>query len=271
VAEDHVRYNPVGSVAELETSLRKKRNRVRTEVPGLYESIDIHQPPAGWSVANRRQTEPDGTILAQTDVTGPNGATGFFERGYHAADQRLELRYAFLQLPGMTDTLPSWVVGSGVPMDATRGTPTVQYFTLYQLKLLKVPGGKRVWVNPDPFMEPGMVASIKMSTIQNFETILHLHWLRQRYPGRDLSELIVHTASVQYAETTAVLCGYRVTGVRYIRGNEWEDSIEGLMTHFEAANPQRRTGNDQSLARYSLTRATVMKQNFDIELTVEPS
>ena len=48
-AEDYVCYNPVGSVAELEDALRRKRERVRTEVPGLYEEIDIHRPPAGWS------------------------------------------------------------------------------------------------------------------------------------------------------------------------------------------------------------------------------
>jgi len=87
-AEGHVRFNPVSSVVELEDVLRRKRNRVRAEVPGLYESINIHQPPAGWSVVNNLQTEPVGAVLAQADVKGPNGATGFFERGYHAADRR---------------------------------------------------------------------------------------------------------------------------------------------------------------------------------------
>jgi len=115
------------------------------------------------------------------------------------------------------------------------------------------------------------VGSIKMSTIQNIETILHLHWLKQHHPGTELSELIVHTASVQYAETTAILCGYRVRGANYVPGNEWENQINGLMTYFEGANPQRIAENDQNLARYALTRATVMKQNFNIELTVEPS
>jgi hypothetical protein len=280
MAEAHVLYNPVASVAELENSLKKKRNRISTVVPGLYESINIHQPPTGWSVVNSLQTEPDGTVLARTDIIGPNGARGFFERGYHAADRRLELRNAFLQQRGMTDKLPAWVAGSGVPMNPRRGTPTVQYFTLYQLKLLKVPAGRREWwrgllhrfrVRSGPFAEPGVVASIKMSTIQNIETILHLHWLRLQHPGTDPSELIVHTASVQYAETTAVLCGYRVTGARYVVGGEWEEPIDLLMNHFEAGNLNRVAENDQSLARYSLTRATVMKQNFDVELTVEPS
>ena len=106
----------------------------------------------------------------------------------------------------------------GVPMVATRGTPTVQYFTLYQLKLLGVPAGQVRWwrrwlhglgLRAGPFAVPGLVTSIKMSTIQNVEAIVHLHWLRQRYPAADLSDLVVHTASVEYAETTAVQCGYR--------------------------------------------------------------
>jgi hypothetical protein len=42
------------------------------------------------------------------------------------------------------------------------------------------------------------------------------------------------------------------------------------MDHFEAGDPTQIAENDGRLARYSLTRATAMKQNFDIELTIVP-
>ena len=56
-----------------------------------------------------------------------------------------------------------------------------------------------------------------------------------------------------------------------IEKNEWERPIDDLMTFFEAGNSQRRADNDALLARYSLAHRTVMKQHFDIELSVEPS
>jgi hypothetical protein len=279
VANRRVRYHPVSSLDELEAALGRDSRRVRTRVRGLYESINVSQCPIGWTMTNSLQRWADGTQVAQTDVIGPNGARGFFERGYNPAHQRIELRNAFLRLTGMTEELPGWVPGTGVPMVATRGTPTVQYFTLYQLKLLGVPAGQVRWwrrllhrlgQRAGPFAAPGVVTSIKMSTIQNVEAIVHLHWLRQRYPAADLSDLVVHTASVEYAETTAVQCGYRLVGTKYVAAGEWENEIGILLAHFEAGNPQREADNDNLLARFSFDRQTVMKQNFDIELSVVP-
>jgi hypothetical protein len=218
-------------------------------------------------------------VLVRTDVIGPNGATGLFERGFHSVQRRLELRNAFLRLGGMTDGLPGWVAGTGIPMVEGRGTPTIQYFTLYQLKLLDVPAGHITWwkrllynlrVKDGPFIGPGVLTSIKMSTIQNVETILHLHWLRQRHAGVDLSALIAHTASVEYAETTAIQCGYRVVGTRYVASGEYETAIDVLLTFVENGNLNRRSENDNLLARYSSDRSTVMKWNFGIELFVLP-
>ena len=231
---------------------------MRTQVYGLYESIDVSQCPVDWIITNIPQWEADGTKVIQSDVIGPNGATGFFERGYNPAQKRIELRNAFLRLSGKTEMLPVWVTGAGVPMVATRGTPTVQYFTIYQLKLLGVPPGSE------------LVTSIKMSTIQYVEAIVHLHWLRQRYPDTDLSELLVHTASVEYAETTAIQCGYRLLETKYVAAGEKEDEIGSLLIFFEDGNPQRKAEHDNLLDRFSFNRQTVMRQNFDIELSVVP-
>lgn len=278
-ASQRVRFHLMKSNDELEDVLRRNRRRVRSQVPGLYESIDVRQCPAGWSVADDRPRESDGTLLIRSDVIGPNGANGFFERGFNADQQRLELRNAFLRHRGMSDGLPGWVTGVGIPLDATRGTPTVHYFTLHQCKLLRVPAGRIRWwrrlmyrlkLRSGPFAEPGVLRSIEMSTIQNVETIVHLHWLRQRYPGVDLSELIGHTASVEYAETSAIQCGYRIAETKYVVSGEEETRIGDLLEFFEAGNQQRKAESDTLLARYSFDRQTVMKWNFGIELSVLP-
>ena len=274
-----VRFHPVDSLSELEESLRRDSRRVRKQVRRLYESIDPSKCPSGWSIVSRLQTEADGTLLVSSDVIGPNGATGFFERGYNRAQQRIDLRNAFLRHNGMTDELPRWVTDVGVPLVGSRGTPTIQYFTLYQFKLLGVPAGQIHWwgrllyrsrLRTGPFTTPGVVTSIKLSTIQNLEVIMHLHWLRQRYSATELSDLIAHTASVEYAETTAVQCGYRHLETKYVTAGEWENRIEVLLSFFEDGNLQRQVEHDKLLTRFSFDRRTVMKQNFDIELSVVP-
>ena len=129
--DSRLRHHPVASFEELEAALERENRKVRAQVRGLYESLDLNQLPIGWTVSNDRQREPDGTLVVRTDVIGPNGASGFFERGYNADRQRIELRNAFLRNRGLSDELPAWVIGGGIPMVATKGTPTVQYFTLY--------------------------------------------------------------------------------------------------------------------------------------------
>jgi hypothetical protein len=278
-ASRYLRYHPARSPDELAAGLQRDRRRVRTQVRGLYESIDVNQCPVGWTMTNDRQREPDGTLVIRTDVTGPNGARGFFVRGFNAVQQRIELREAFLRHDGMTEELPKFVTGMGVEMLPGRGTPTHLYFTLYQFKGLRVPAGQVRWwrhllhrcgLRSGPFAGRGVATSIRMFTIWNLETILHLHWLRQRYPSAEASELIAHTESVRYAEDYAIQCGYRVVKVSYVAADEREIEIDGIMKEFEGENAQRQNEHDRMLARYSFDRQTVMKQNFDIELSVVP-
>ncbi len=250
-----VGFHPVRSLAGLEKWLQKDRQKVKSRVAGLYESIDVQDCPSGWDIKNRVIDEEDSTQAVQTDVVGPNGAPGFFERAYNATEHQIELREAFVWMNGMTEALPTWVEDVEVPMVPDRGTPTIYFFTLYQLKLLNV----------------GLAKSIKMSRIQNIETNVHLHWLRRRHPTASLSELIAHTASVDYATTIAIQCGYRVSKIEYVLAKECEVEIGALMDHFEDGNPKRRTEHDNLLAQHDFDRSTVMKMAFDIKLSLVPA
>jgi hypothetical protein len=278
-AKRHVRYHLTPSVNDLGTALKQDRGRVRTRIDGLYESIDVSQCPDGWSITNDRQTKSDGTLVVRTDATGPNGARGFFVRGFNAVQQRIELLEAFLQMDGATSRLPAMITGRAIELVPGKGTPTHLYFTLYQFKVLGIPAGRVRWwrsclhrlrLRQGAFAESGVLASMRMHTIWNLETILHLHWLRQRYPHVSLSQLIAHTASVRYAEDYAIQCGYKVVNVSYVPGDEHEVIIDEIMKEFEDDNSQRREEHAGMLARYSFDRQTVMKQNFDIELSVVP-
>lgn len=277
-ARRHVRYHPVQAVAELEQALKRESQRVRGPVPGLYESIDVHRDPPGWQRRDRPiETEVDGTTVLHSDVLGPNGTRGVFERAFHPGVRRVELRYAFLLLGGANEGLPAWVSGMGVPLVPGRGTPTVQYFTLCQLKLLGVPAGRRPWwgrlmyrsgLRAGPFAQSGALRTIRMRQIQNIDTIIHLQWMRERHPGAPLGGLIAHTASVGYGETTATLCEYRVEQRSVIGGDL--APIGTLLAFQEQGNALRAAKHDDLLRRFGYLRSTRMLMNFDIDLAVVP-
>lgn len=261
---DHLRSNPLTTLADLERSLARRRAEVKERVRGLAEGIDINKPPDGWTFDTvGPRTDVDGvTRVVRTKVYGPNGAEGFFVRAYNPASKELELRMAFLKESGKDKALPNMVEKQqhGPEMIPGKGTPTVQYVTLYQMKLLGVPLGGAA-----EHGVPG-VERIHMSDIQNVETIVHLHWLRKSRGGAP-SDLIQFTASVKYAETTAVQSGYQMYGRPLVTGGQ-ETSIRGLLSFQERGNPQRIAENDAILAKYGFDRDALMLWGFDIDLTV---
>jgi hypothetical protein len=124
----------------------------------------------------------------------------------------------------------------------------------------------------------GGIQRVKMSQIENIETIAHLHWLEQRYPGRAAGELIRHTHSYEYAETILTQSGYRITRVEVSGGHTAR--ISGLTGHYERAaaarelfgetSAQRHAVHSDILRRYGFARETEMYQDFNIYLYVEP-
>lgn len=251
-----VRFYPVHSVAALEEMLERERKRVVERKVGLFESIPTQGDPEGWTFAD--DPRDDGTAI-HTDVTGPNGAVGWFDRAYNAPHREVEFREAFLKAPGSPAGLPRWINGCGVPLDSKQGTPTVHLVSIRQLKLLGVPAG-----HGDA---PEKVKSFRIKTVENVETILHLHWLRQRFPAANLNELVALTASVDYTRTCIEQCGYRVDTIKYDAGEEYEEAIGELLKEDDViAKPV----NDAILLRYGFVRETVMWRNFDIVITVYP-
>jgi len=87
--------------------------------------------------------------------------------------------------------------------------------------------------------------------------------------GGNLSELIAHTHSVQYAETTAVQAGYQRSGDPVVTGGT-TTAIRPFVWHQEQNNPKCVADNDRILAKYGFTRDTAMLWHFDIDFPVRP-
>jgi hypothetical protein len=259
----YLRTNPLPSLSKLEDILAKQRAQVTERVQGFAEGVDAGNPPeGGWQFDDGQGVffAKDGvTKVIETTVRGPNGAEGFFVRAYNPVTKQLELRMAFLRLTGKTKALPSVIgkQGASPEMIAGKGSPTVQYISVYQMKRLGVPVGQGA----------AGVSSIHMSDIQNLETIVHLHWLKLQHPGSSINELIEFTASVKYAETTATQTGYKRSGPPSVTGGG-NEPIGDLMDFQEKGNPTRIAESKALLDRYGFNRNTVMHWGFDIDFPV---
>jgi hypothetical protein len=265
---EYLRWNPLGTLRDLETTLAKRRADVKRQVKGLAEGIDTDNPPAGLRFDDHggpRTVREGASILKvlSTSVYGSNGTEGYFERAYDPHNKVLELRMAFLKLSGRDKALPNMIgkQGDAPEMVPRKGTPTVQYITLYQMKKLGVPMGRAGQG------DNAGIKTIHMSNIQNVETVVHLHWLREQVGG-SLSDLVQHTSSVKYADTTAIQSGYRRSDVPILSGGGEERPIRELLEFQERGNAKRIAENDAILAKYGYDRNTAMKWGFDVDFSV---
>jgi hypothetical protein len=80
---------------------------------------------------------------------------------------------------------------------------------------------------------------------------------------------VTHTASVKYAETTAIQSGYRRSDLPVLMGGR-ETPIRELLDFQEGGNPERRAEDDAILAKYGFDRDTVMRWGFNIDFPVRP-
>lgn len=225
-------------------------SRVEHPKPGLFEAIQPWDDPPGWTIVDDPiRAKSDGTRVLTTRVE-VNGKRGFIERAYNPQSEILEMHNAFL------DEVPRWIDHSRPLVDG-KGTPTVTYLTIRQMKILMVPFGA--------------VTKVKMSTIQNLKAIIQLHVRRMR--GEDPNVGVLRTHSVHYAETSLVQSGHRVVSAE-VTGNIWKDRPLGmLMEHYERGDPDAAQRHDQLIQDFGeglVTRDTHVWMNYDILLKTAP-
>lgn len=221
--------------------------RVATPKPGVFEDIGDANLD-GWNFEDMRTREWDGTIVFVTEVE-VGGKTGYLERAYNPKTKTFEMRNAFL------DKLPRWIEG-GTPLVDGKGTPTVAYLTMRQMKMLGV--------------NYAALEHVKMSTIQNVKAIIQLHVLRQK--GVDPDVAVMQTHSIQYAETTIVQSGHKVVAA-HVSGDTWTKPLDFLLKHYEKGDPVVAARHDQLIREFGeglVTRDTVVWMNYDIHLDVVP-
>lgn len=222
--------------------------RVRAPVKGLYEGIDIANPPQGWKFKQELTSGANGKNL-KILVTAPNGKTGIFERAYDPANHQLIMKNAF------GNELPKWMNTPGPEMVAGKGIPTNAFMTMFEMRRMGIAYGS--------------LKTVKMSTIQNMQAVLELETLRRK--GMPLDEAILHTHSVQYAESSLIQSGHEVVGAKVITTNEAEIAeIGGYMAHYERRDPKLAAEHNRLLQQFGMSRTDKMLINYDIVLTLKP-
>jgi len=195
---------------------------------------------------------PDPHVVS-TLVEGPGGTSGFFERAFDPATGTVELRYAF------REDLPAWMDGVGVPLVPGKGIPTHTYVTLRAMKQFG--------------LDLGEARAFRLRAIHEVESIVHLDWLKARYPGKPLGDLAMETHSFKYAETPIIQSGHRVVTARVDASRAVRRPIGDLMAHYErmAGDPAARQGeHDGVLLRYERARKDEMLIGYDLHIEVKP-
>jgi uncharacterized Zn-binding protein involved in type VI secretion len=231
--------------------------RVDYPVPGLYESIPNGPTfPEGWRqivpVIKAHPVYPGAKQFTMT-LRGPNGGKGRLQRSYDPVKKELIMEEAFLEdMPSFTPT--------EVPLVEGRGTPTVTYLTLFQMKKL---GAKF-----------GELKSVKMSTIQNVEALMQLHVAAVKAgidpmdPGQDaqLASLVAKTHSVKYAQTTIEQSGHVIKSVSIGRAKAGKTDLKSLMDHYGWPEGKRA----DALRRHGMKETDEVLYNYDIHVELAP-
>ncbi len=251
--------------AALTPDLAKQRTWITKPVSGFAEGLDTNKRPKNWKFIDKPiELEEDGTQVLRTDVIGPmdkNGhrPEGFFVTAYNPKTKKLELRMAFVRQNNHTIGLPNKIPkqGNAPELIAGQGTPTVQYMTVRQMKILGVPVGEAA----------ANTIKFHLDAIEDVQTIVHLHWLRQRFPERSVSSLLEFTETMKRAETTVAQTGYKRAGELIVNGGKTKPISEILKLQ-EGSNRQRQEENEALLKKYGFNRDTEMYVSFDIDFPV---
>src|SRR5262249_22781503 len=194
--------------------------RVTEPIPGLYESIDPNVTPTGWHFSDTPPHEhPDhpGWVQVRTEIVAPDGSAGWIERSYDPKTKTLVMENAFLK------ELPSWIE-AGKPLKDGKGTPTVAYLTMRQMKML---GAKF-----------GETKVVKMSTIQNIEAVMQLEQMKRN--GIPYEQGVAKTHSVTYATTSIQQSGQMITTVKIDTSGAWPWRLSEMMDHFRMPEAERQ-------------------------------
>lgn len=206
-------------------------------VEGLYDGIDInYKPKAFGSIEDIDDYDPKyrGGI-----VTRFENYNGYFYRNFDGRKKIFTFNHGFLE------DLPKWVEDVKVPLVKGKGIPSQAYFTLRQMKLLKIGEGE--------------IQTVRMSQIQNLETMGYIHQVTEGKIVRNFDSIdILAAPSNEYMKTVMTQAGYETVSGR----------ITGKGQYFSIKELKRNKWSitDEFMQKYNLSENSMLYMNFNIEV-----
>jgi hypothetical protein len=114
-------------------------------------------------------------------------------------------------------------------------------------------------------VQPGSLEQVRMTHIENEDAVLHMEWMRRTMPDENPDDLVAHTHSVSYAETSITQSGHAIESSS-ISGGE-RIPISSFM------RPDLQTGELSPervalLQRYGFTLDDEVLYEYDVTLRV---
>ncbi len=216
-------YHRFVDLPTLRLRVRRKKERNLVRDPGLWGGLDTTQDSFDidgihFEVIKDSRIPDEGEWRSREiilEITTAEGLKGTMFRAFdrekadgrnprparlvfESADleQFVEANRKFVDIPGLTVT--------------DRGVPLQMLASLWAFKRAGV--------------EPAEIGQARMMLVSNRDTCLQLDWLAKQFPGVPMGELIAHTHSYLYAESTLAQMGLQIVGVD-VTG----DGYRGLM------------------------------------------
>lgn len=238
--------------------------------PSRTDVIDVLRD-ANWRSQLRQYGNAE-----QITITDPEGHTGMVRRGYDPQTRTLTMHAAFREWP-LANPPNGWTPGPIEPMievplphSLSDRVPAIQFFTLRLMTRLGIRYASA---------GVGAIRQCIIGHIANFRTIVKLEYLRRLFhpnqslqdiPEEEMSDMLMMTHSVRYAQRDLAAAGYRVTGARLAFDNHY--GVEPITEHIDNFFPRRDWPESAAefLARLRLSVNDEAGESFNIVLDVEP-
>jgi hypothetical protein len=217
-----------------------------------FDDINPANAPSGYRFTDTLTMEGEVKVI-RTEVTAPDGSTGWIERAFDPTTGKFEMRNAFL------DEIPKDL--RVLTLEGGQTMPLVDYLTLRQMQLIDAPFGG--------------IVTVKMSTIQNARTVAHV--AGQAKKGVPPETSIRGTHSVTYAERSIAGSGHRVRSAKIVEGTGRTDPFDVMLEWYETrGNPggprdaKMQAAHDKILTQEGVSRTDPVLWDFDIVIELEP-
>jgi hypothetical protein len=201
-------------------------------------------------------TEDDGTKVYSFKVTyEENNSVGWFVRAFHPEKKHFEMRDSYFD-----GHLPRWIKHDGVELVEGKGMPTVAYFDMHCMRALGVKSGE--------------LRTLKICSVHDLDSALHLEWLQRNFEQQPLSELVANTRIYRSRETSIIQSGHKITSVKVDGGKRTK--LDDVFKEYQYDSSWMLDGQkitdsfNELLDKYAISPNDEILWRYDINLKLEP-